>query len=208
MSDLATAGHLRQATTQFPVSWYCDPQVFDAEQRLLLARGPGYVGPRAHGARIRATSTCSARAATRRCWCATRAASSCCPTSAGTGRRSCSTAAATSADIVCPIHRWTYDLRGELLGAPHFPDKPCLNLGRTPLAELERPAVRRAARRRAAISRRSVSRISTFRATCSTASRRTACNYNWKIVHRGLPRGLPRRPVPSRAWVSSSHATT
>ena len=36
-------------------------------------------------------------------------------------------------NIVCPIHRWTYDLEGELLGAPHFADKPCLNLGRTPL---------------------------------------------------------------------------
>ncbi len=32
-------------------------------------------------------------------------------------------------NIVCPIHRWTYDLKGELLGAPHFADKPCLNLG-------------------------------------------------------------------------------
>jgi len=24
-------------------------------------------------------------------------------------------------NIVCPIHRWTYDLQGELLGAPHSP---------------------------------------------------------------------------------------
>jgi choline monooxygenase len=37
-------------------------------------------------------------------------------------------------NIVCPIHRWTYDLKGELLGAPHFADKPCLNLGRSPLS--------------------------------------------------------------------------
>ena len=44
MSDLATAGHLRQSTTQFPPSWYCDPRVFEAEQRQLLARAPGYVG--------------------------------------------------------------------------------------------------------------------------------------------------------------------
>ena len=36
-------------------------------------------------------------------------------------------------NIVCPIHRWTYDLKGELLGAPHFADKPCLNLGKSPL---------------------------------------------------------------------------
>lgn len=36
-------------------------------------------------------------------------------------------------NIVCPIHRWTYDLKGELLGAPHFADKPCANLGRAAL---------------------------------------------------------------------------
>ena len=44
MSDLATAARLRQASTQFPVSWYCDPRVLEAEQRQLLAQGPGYVG--------------------------------------------------------------------------------------------------------------------------------------------------------------------
>ena len=36
-------------------------------------------------------------------------------------------------NIVCPLHRWTYDMKGELLGAPHFPDNPCLNLGKTRL---------------------------------------------------------------------------
>jgi choline monooxygenase len=35
--------------------------------------------------------------------------------------------------IVCPIHRWTYQTNGELLGAPHFPNNPCLNLGKSPL---------------------------------------------------------------------------
>ena len=38
-------------------------------------------------------------------------------------------AAATRRNIVCPLHRWTYDLGGELVGAPHFADDPCLNLG-------------------------------------------------------------------------------
>ena len=133
MSDLATAGHLRQSTTQFPVSWYCDPRVLEAEQRLLFARGPGYVGPRADGARTRATTTCSPRAATRRCSSATRAASSSCPTSAATARRSCSTAAATRATSCARSTAGPTTCKGELLGAPHFPDKPCLNLGRTPL---------------------------------------------------------------------------
>ena len=35
--------------------------------------------------------------------------------------------------IVCPLHRWTYGLDGQLLGAPHFGDKPCLHLGKSPL---------------------------------------------------------------------------
>ena len=38
-----------------------------------------------------------------------------------------------SQNIVCPLHRWTYDMHGRLLGAPHFDDNPCLNLARAPL---------------------------------------------------------------------------
>jgi phenylpropionate dioxygenase-like ring-hydroxylating dioxygenase large terminal subunit len=38
----------------------------------------------------------------------------------------------TRSHIVCPLHRWTYDLKGELVGAPHFADQPCLNLKRWP----------------------------------------------------------------------------
>jgi len=36
-------------------------------------------------------------------------------------------------NIVCPLHRWTYDLEGRLLGAPHFAEDPCLNLRNYPL---------------------------------------------------------------------------
>src|SRR6478752_948425 len=36
-------------------------------------------------------------------------------------------------NIVCPIHRWTYDLKGGLLGAPLFEDKPCVKLRSSPL---------------------------------------------------------------------------
>ncbi|NML31703.1 aromatic ring-hydroxylating oxygenase subunit alpha [Paraburkholderia antibiotica] len=38
--------------------------------------------------------------------------------------------AATGGNIVCPLHRWTYDGRGELIGAPEFEHKPCRNLER------------------------------------------------------------------------------
>jgi phenylpropionate dioxygenase-like ring-hydroxylating dioxygenase large terminal subunit len=33
--------------------------------------------------------------------------------------------------IVCPLHRWTYDLEGRLLGAPHFAEQPCVQLERS-----------------------------------------------------------------------------
>ena len=39
----------------------------------------------------------------------------------------------TRSNIVCPLHRWTYDLQGELIGAPHFADDPCLNLNNYPV---------------------------------------------------------------------------
>ena len=34
----------------------------------------------------------------------------------------------TGSNLVCPLHHWTYDLHGRLIGAPHFADDPCLNL--------------------------------------------------------------------------------
>ena len=37
--------------------------------------------------------------------------------------------------IVCPLHRWTYDLRGQLLGAPHFAEDPCLSLRNYPVQD-------------------------------------------------------------------------
>lgn len=36
-------------------------------------------------------------------------------------------------NIVCPLHRWTYNLQGELLGAPEFDKNPCLHLNRKKL---------------------------------------------------------------------------
>jgi phenylpropionate dioxygenase-like ring-hydroxylating dioxygenase large terminal subunit len=36
-------------------------------------------------------------------------------------------------NIICPMHRWTYDLKGALIGAPQFPQTPCLHLKQTPL---------------------------------------------------------------------------
>ena len=132
MSDLATAGRLRQSTTQFPASWYCDPRSLDAERQLLLADGPGYVGhelmvPEPGDFHVLSASG-DAQMLVRNAGGVELLSNICRHRQAlmfnGRGN---------ARSIVCPIHRWTYDLKGELLGAPHFADKPCLNLGRTPL---------------------------------------------------------------------------
>jgi phenylpropionate dioxygenase-like ring-hydroxylating dioxygenase large terminal subunit len=36
----------------------------------------------------------------------------------------------TGGNIVCPVHRWTYSQQGQLIGAPQFPETPCMNLQR------------------------------------------------------------------------------
>ena len=35
--------------------------------------------------------------------------------------------------ILCPLHAWTYDSSGLIVGAPRFPTRPCRNLQRYPL---------------------------------------------------------------------------
>jgi phenylpropionate dioxygenase-like ring-hydroxylating dioxygenase large terminal subunit len=132
MSNLATASHLRAAVSQFPASWYCDPRVFELEQRLLFPRAPGYVGhelmaPQT-GDYYALPGRDDAQVLVRNAGGLELLSNICRHRQAvmlkGRGN---------ALNIVCPIHRWTYDLKGELLGAPHFADKPCLNLGRTPI---------------------------------------------------------------------------
>jgi choline monooxygenase len=132
MSDLVTAQHILPSTTQPPLSWYFDPKVWEAEQRALFEHGPQYIGHELmvanvgdyhvlehskggqmlvrneHGVEL-LSNICRHRQATML-----------------DGR-------GNTKHIICPLHRWTYKTTGELLGAPHFPHNPCLNLHKSPL---------------------------------------------------------------------------
>ena len=133
MSDLSL--QLQQAHSQLPVSAYFDDALYGREMEALFQQGPRYVGHRLSVPEVgqfhalpqenegRAlvhtpngveliSNVCRHRQAIML---------------KGRGNL-LSNPAAAGGNIVCPLHRWTYAPSGELLGAPHFQQDPCLNL--------------------------------------------------------------------------------
>jgi phenylpropionate dioxygenase-like ring-hydroxylating dioxygenase large terminal subunit len=132
MSDLGRREYLTPSRTQLPVSAYFDEALFRREIESLFRNGPGYVGHELmvpdlgdyhvldaeRGGRVLVRNADGVELLSNVC----------------RHRQAVMLKGRGNAgNIVCPLHRWTYDLRGELLGAPHFEQQPCLNLGRTPL---------------------------------------------------------------------------
>jgi choline monooxygenase len=132
MSDIATRVQLAPGVSQFPVEWYFDEKIFELERKLIFDAGPGYVGhelmvPELYNYRstewkdhasllvrqpdgiFEMSNVCRHRQAIML------------------------QGAGTAQHLVCPIHRWTYDTAGQLIGAPHFPANPCLNLNKRKL---------------------------------------------------------------------------
>jgi len=178
MSDLATAARLSEAASQFPASWYCDPRIFEAERRRLFAAGPGYVG---HELMVPEPGDYFALPARDNAQALVRNASGVDLLSNICRHRQAImlTGKGNTPNIVCPIHRWTYDLKGELLGAPHFPTKPCLNLNRARLSHwngLVFDGPRDVARD---LGRMSLDRLS-FEGYVFDHVDVHECNYNWK----------------------------
>ncbi|MBI2311975.1 MAG: aromatic ring-hydroxylating dioxygenase subunit alpha [Betaproteobacteria bacterium] len=132
MSDLASAAHLAKIPAQVPVSWYFDPGVYRAEVAALFDSGPGYIGhelmvPKA-GDYYALDWTGNSKVLVRNGETVELLSNVC------RHRQSLVvTGRGNARSLVCPVHRWTYGLDGKLLGAPQFPNNPCLDLGRTPL---------------------------------------------------------------------------
>jgi len=132
MSNLSAALNLVPSETQLPVSAYFDEALYQTEIERLFKHGPGYVGHELMVPEVGDYHTLAAEAEGRvlvRNPNGVELLSNVCRHRQAimlNGR-------GNAQNIVCPLHRWTYDLDGQLLGAPHFPDKPCLNLGKSPL---------------------------------------------------------------------------
>jgi phenylpropionate dioxygenase-like ring-hydroxylating dioxygenase large terminal subunit len=132
MSDIASRAKLSPGVSQFPVDWYFDEKIFELEKKLIFDAGPGYVGhelmvPELYNYRSQEWLD-HARLLVRQPDGVYDMSNICRHRQAimlqGSG---------TAHNIVCPIHRWTYDTQGELIGAPHFPENPCLNLNKRKL---------------------------------------------------------------------------
>ncbi|MFN0160994.1 MAG: aromatic ring-hydroxylating oxygenase subunit alpha [Burkholderiales bacterium] len=179
MSDIGTAGRLARCASQLPVDAYLDPRVFAAEMKDHFGNAPGYVGHELmapepgdfhvldwrgdaqvlvnNGREVELLSNvCRHRQAVML---------------NGRGRRE---------TIVCPLHRWTYDLRGQLLGAPHFGDKPCLDLDRAPLASWNGLLFDGGRNVAADLARLGVARDLDFSGYMLDRVETHECAYNWK----------------------------
>ncbi len=131
MSDLSiTLEALERARSQLSVSAYFDDDLFRREQELVFQHGPRYLAhelsvpeigdhyalPQEGEGRVLVRSAQGIELLSNVC--RHRQA----VMMKGRGH--------TGANIVCPLHRWTYGLDGQLLGAPHFDRDPCLHLNR------------------------------------------------------------------------------
>jgi choline monooxygenase len=144
MSDLSL--QLQQAASQLPVSSYFDEALFRREMELIFQQGPLYVGHQLsvpHQGDYHALPQEGEGRALLRTPRGPELISNVCRHRQAVilkGRGSLQGSSSAGGNIVCPLHRWTYSAgkgspAGTLLGAPHFPDDPCLNLNNYPLQE-------------------------------------------------------------------------
>jgi choline monooxygenase len=134
MSDLSvTLGALERSRSQLSVTAYSDAGLFRREQDLIFKPGPRYVGHELtvpeRGDFHTLAHEGEGRALIRAADGSVQLVSNVCRHRQalmlkGRGR--------TQGNVVCPLHRWTYDLKGQLIGAPHFESDPCLNLRNYP----------------------------------------------------------------------------
>jgi phenylpropionate dioxygenase-like ring-hydroxylating dioxygenase large terminal subunit len=135
MSDLSIAVEsLERARTQLPVSSYFDEALYRREQELIFQSAPRYLGHELAvpevGDHLALAQEGEGRALVRTPGGVELIGNVCRHRQAimlkGRGQT-------TGGHVVCPLHRWTYDLHGRLVGAPHFERDPCLNLRNHPV---------------------------------------------------------------------------
>ena len=138
MSDLANLAKLARSDAQLPVTVYFDESLLKQEIQQLFHRGPRYAG---HELMVPNAGDFATLAWENEGRVLVRGPD----TPDGSGpiellsnvcrhrQAKMLNGRGNATNIVCPLHRWTYDLKGELLGAPRFAENPCVKLQSTPL---------------------------------------------------------------------------
>lgn len=119
---------------QLPVRWYVDPAFHAIEQERVFGPGPGYVGQASMVPEVGSYHVLDWKD---QAWMLVRNAGG-----VELLSNTCRHRQAIMLDgrgqtrnVVCPIHRWSYDLTGRQRAAPHFAENPCHDLHRRPLRE-------------------------------------------------------------------------
>ena len=141
MSDLSL--QLQQASSQLPVSSYFDEALFQRERERIFQPGPRYLGHQLavpnKGDYYALPQEAEGRALVRTDKGVELVSNVCRHRQAimlkGRGSLHTTQQGCSGGNIVCPLHRWTYQPGGELLGAPHFAADPGLNLNNYALRE-------------------------------------------------------------------------
>lgn len=127
MSDLSL--QLQQAASQLPVSSYFDEALFQREMELIFQKGPRYVGSTVSvpeiGDYYALPHENEGRALVRNDKGDIELISNICRHRQavmlkGRGNLKTEGKGHAGGNIVCPLHRWTYNPSGQLLGAPVF----------------------------------------------------------------------------------------
>jgi choline monooxygenase len=182
MSDLSlTLESLARSRTQLPVCAYFDAPTWEREQEMIFQHMPRYLGhvqavPEV-GDYLAMVQEGEGRALVRTASGLELVSNVCRHRQAlmlrGRGN--------TRENIVCPLHRWTYDLQGRLVGAPHFADDPCLSLTNYPV-QFWNGLVFEAGRRDVAadLARLGPKAELDFADYRFHSAHRHVCEYNWK----------------------------
>lgn len=129
MSDVGSFSRLAPSAAQLPVHAYLDEVILRREVDACFRGGPGYVGHEAMlpeiGDYMSLAHEDHGRLLVRNQQGIDLLSNVC------RHRQAIMLEGRGHADaIVCPLHRWTYDLGGQLIGAPHFVENPCRHLTR------------------------------------------------------------------------------
>ena len=126
-----TAAELSAPVSQLPPFTYFDSALLQRERELLFVHGPGYAG---HELMVPELSDYAVLASRSNSQALTRTESGVNLISNICRHRQAmmldgrGSLKANGGNVVCPLHRWTYSGEGQLIGAPHFPCNPELNL--------------------------------------------------------------------------------